>query len=158
MNETEYISVGFTLRWGDMRFLRAQADVFDHPKILFGLIADGYPDGMRDESEPTGNGIAIGKDLDAGALWFRAPRAMHKVGTHKGFLYSVSKTSDGYVPHIHLGFPVLVRECCVAGVWSIDPGRMERVRTIGHRFGAFRSIELAEKTLLFRIDKLAADS
>lgn len=158
MSETEYISVGFTLRWGDMRFLRACPDVFDSPQAIFDRVASDYSEGLIDNSPVTGNGIAVGRDMETGCIWFQAPRTMHKVDTHKGFLYSVSKTSDGYVPHIHLGFQVLVRECYGAGIWSIDPGRMERVRTIGHRFGAFRSIELAEKTLLFRIDKLAADS
>lgn len=158
MSETEYISVGFTLRWGDMRFLRACPDVFDSPQAIFDRVASDYSEGMIDNSPVTGNGIAVGRDVETGCLWFRAPETMHKVDTYKGFLYSVSKTSEDYTARIHFGFPVLIRECYVAGIWSISNQRMDRVRSLTHRFSTFNTLEKAEKTLLYHIDKLAADS
>jgi len=163
MKENEYVSVGFTLRWGEMRFLRAHAEVFADPKDLFDLICSGYPDVMNDDSPVTGNGIAVGKDLDTGTLWFRAPGSMYKVDTYKGFLYSVSKTGEGYATEgytasIHFGFPVLLRESYVAGVWSIGDQRMDRVRSLAHSSGAFNEMKKAEQALKYRIDKLVGAS
>jgi hypothetical protein len=155
VGENEYITAAFNLRWGAMRFLRVQADVFPDHQAMFDRIEDDYKNVVVDLSPATGNGVAVDTNLDTGVIWFQAPPGMFTADTHDGYLYSVAEVEDaGFTGSIHLGFPALLRDCVGSGVWSVSGVRMDRLLTLSYSSGAYNTITKAQQGVKFRIDCL----